>query len=161
MKIMKSVTAGLMCGLMLLFAGCGSDEPNQDPESQTYHGQMVSSIPAMNFTAAPVDQEVEVKWQDAGKTTATVEVDGFNVTLQQMGGKTIEIGDMDITGVKCEKNGDGTVTLTQPDFRCIAGKYETTGSLTGTISTGGELTLTLNYKPGSMPFEVNSVFTGN
>ncbi len=72
----------------------------------------------------------------------------------------IEIGDMKITDVSCVRSANGDFKFESKSFDCMAGRYEIIGgTLSGTIKSG-KLELTLNYKPGSMPFPVVSTFTG-
>ena len=44
------------------------------------------------------------------------------------------------------------------DFDVQAGEYRTRGSLEGTISKEGVLSLVMKYRPGTMPFEIVTEF---
>ena len=72
---------------------------------------------------------------------------------------SFDIGPMKINNIICTHDSDDNVTLSCESFECMAGKYLTLGSLEGIIKDG-TLDFTILYKPGSMPFEVKSQFTG-
>ena len=73
-------------------------------------------------------------------------------------GMPIEIGDMLIEQVEYAAFPSGGGYLMKKDFDIQAGKYRTRGSLEGTISKDGTLSLVMKYRPGTMPFEIVTEF---
>ena len=73
-------------------------------------------------------------------------------------GMPIEIGDMVIEQVEYAAFPSGGGYLIKKDFDIQAGNYRTRGSLEGTISKDGTLSLVMKYRPGTMPFEIVTEF---
>lgn len=150
-------------------AGCASDnihEPETDgmtPPSGTsgvtYDGKLTTSIPDMQmFEPATCTDYVKLVWKGGSHERADVEIGAFDVNVEMMQ-SAFNIGTMYIEDVVCTDNGDGSYTLDKPEFACQAGKYYTTGSLNGRYRPG-KVELTIEYKPGSMPFLCKSIFEG-
>ncbi len=142
-------------------AGCASDNIHQPEMDETvpvpgnagitYDGKLTTSIPDMPmFEPATCNDYVKLVWKDSSRERVDVEVGAFDVTVEMMQ-SAFNIGTMYIEDVACTDNGDGTYTLDKPEFACQAGKYYTTGSLSGRYQPG-KVELTIEYKPGSMPF---------
>ena len=72
-------------------------------------------------------------------------------------GMPIEIGDMVIEQVEYAAFPSGGGYLMKKDFDIQAGNYRTRGSLEGTISKEGTLSLVIKYYPGTMPFEIHRI----
>lgn len=165
-KTFLSAWHSMMACAMAMFAtlcltACSSDDDDAaTPAPQTFTGQLTTTLPSMpTFEALTDANTAVVTWDDAQQTTASVQLGAFTIAVTTpMGEKAYEIGAMTITNVACVKTG-GKMTMSQPAFQCMAGDFDTKGSLVGTLEDG-KLTFTLLYKPGSMPFDVQSVFEG-
>lgn len=159
-KLLRTLLTCLsLCCLVALFPSCDDDDEGPaQPKELNLKGDFVTSIPAMpTFEPLKVDNQVHVEWTDSKRTSATVKVGAFTLEVGMMG-KGFTIGEMNITEVPCTLAADGTMNFKKESFECQAGSYLTKGSLEGTYHKG-VLKLTLRYKPGSMPFECQSVFT--
>lgn len=166
MKIFKYFACALACGVMTMAPACSDDDDAPTPDADnssaeiTFQGTLTSSVPAMqDFTPFSTPDEAVLTWDDDAHTSATVTIGAFDINVAQMG-MSISIGDMTISGIKCEKESDGSVSMLAESFTCVAGDYTTRGSSDGELRDD-VLTLTVNYYPGAMPFEVSSVFTGS
>lgn len=152
-----------MAACAATLVSCSDDDEPATPSPQTFVGELESRIPMFPDFSTLDDDNATITWTDATATTCTIDLGGFDVHVDRPelpAPMDIEIGDMKITGVKCAKEADGSYKLEAASFDCMAGKYEIKGgSLSGTLKSG-TLVLTLNYKPGSMPFPVVSTFTG-
>jgi hypothetical protein len=73
-------------------------------------------------------------------------------------GMPIEIGDMVIEQVEYAAYPSGGGHLKHEGFDIQAGEYRTRGTLFGEITKDGALTLTMTYRPGTMPFDIVSEF---
>ena len=73
-------------------------------------------------------------------------------------GMPIEIGDMLIEQVEYAAYPSGGGHLKHEGFDIQAGEYRTRGTLFGEIAKDGALTLTLTYRPGTMPFDIVTEF---
>ncbi|MCC8114789.1 MAG: hypothetical protein LIP03_12540 [Bacteroidales bacterium] len=154
-------TVGVMLGLC---CGCASDnvhqpQPDLTPDPSTYQGEMFSRIPVFpTFAGVTAEDYAVVTWADEAQSSATITTGAFDVQIAEMG-FNIQIGEMNIPEVGCFRQGDGSIELSNLAFECQAGDYYTTGSLEGVVS-GDSISIVLKYRPGSMPFEVESTFTG-
>lgn len=158
--ILRHCTFSLVAILTAVsFTACSDDDETATFSPQSFTGELSTSIPAMpSFQAVSSSNAMTIIWADATQTSATVQLGEINLAVTTpMGEKVYQIGEMTIEGVTCTKEG-ATIQLSKPQFECQAGKYLTTGSLTGTLENN-ELSVTLLYKPGSMPFMVQSIFT--
>lgn len=142
------------------FTACSSDDEPSIPAPQTFSGTLTTTIPDMpSFEAIEGENSCIITWDNPEQTSATVRMGAFDIAMSTpMGERSYEIGEMVIAGVTCVNSGN-IITLTKENFECQAGDFLTTGSLTGELKNG-ILTLTLLYKPGSMPFDVQSVLVG-
>lgn len=149
-----------VCATMCFTACSSDDEDPITPTPQIFNGQLTTTLPSMpTFEALTNANTVVVTWGNPEQTMASVKLGAFTIEVNTpMGTKSYEIGEMTITNVACEKVGD-EITMSQPEFQCMAGDFDTKGSLVGTLENG-KLSFTLLYKPGSMPFDVQSVFEG-
>lgn len=150
---------------LLLFAfGCAGDnvhkpDPGAVPEDVKAEGSLTSSIPVFpTFEPIVTDNTVEIVWTNASATKATIKLSGFKLHVNEMN-LDIEIGEMAIEAVVFGYGEDGVARFEKSAFECQAGAYFTTGSLAGTYyPKSGAIDLTIDYKPGSMPFMVKSQF---
>lgn len=145
-----------------LVSSCAADnvhqpEPDPTPAPQRFEGHVTSSIPIIpSFNPVTDPNCVIIKWGDAQKATATVQTAGFAVDVAEVS-MHIEIGPMTITDVICHTEADGSITLTNDAFSCMAGSYLAKGRLSGVLA-GDDVKIDIYYRPGSMPFEVRSTF---
>lgn len=160
-QINKAFLIGL-CGI--LSCACASDnihqpEPDLTPAPQFFSGSITSSIPIFDFFV-PItsDNTALFSYTDETLSKASIELGIFFVDIKEIN-MSFEIGPMEIENVECTLDSDGNVLLSCEEFECMAGKYLTSGSLEGSI-IDGVLDFTIKYKPGSMPFEVKSQFSG-
>lgn len=164
--------------LLLIFMCLGCVSCTQDnvhmPETEvdswetttlTQPGHLTTTVPAVQeYLQGPIVDEMTLKveninTQHSGYVVLCTEPfsvnDPFVVDLLK---KSIEIGAMRIEGVEYAAYPSGGGYLKKDAFEVQAGEYTTRGSLYGEISKEGTLTLTLKYRPGTMPFEVVSRF---
>ena len=155
--------ASLSLSLSGLFASCSDDDNPEEPTSVTtnFSGTLSSSIPAFpDFAPVPTDNNVTMQWQSADKNHINLSISAFSLTVANMG-MNVEIGQMDIENITIQYDDKNFGIIPETEFECMAGKYETKGTISGSYDTPtGELTLTLDYKPGSMPFSVHSEYKG-
>ena len=149
-----------VCLSCLFMASCSDDSKHEDvppavPLEVYSQGTITTSIPAMPiFTPVQASNYVKISWADASRSVATVEVGAFDIEVEMMG-RTISIGTMKVSDVACTAKADGSIEFVKDNFVCQTGDYEVKGKLSGVYSEG-KLTVTVNYKPGSMPFECQS-----
>lgn len=147
-----------VCATMCFTACSGDDDDPATPDPQTFSGQLTTTLPSMpTFEALTDANTAVVTWANPEQTVASVKLGAFKIAVKTQD-KAYEIGEMTITDVACVKAGS-KITLSQPEFQCMAGSFSTKGSLTGTLENG-QLTFTLLYRPGAMPSDVQSVFEG-
>lgn len=148
----------------ILSWACASDnvhqpQPDLTPAPQLFSGTITSSIPIFDFFVPITSDNTSLfSYDDESLSSATIQLGKFFVDINEIS-MSFEIGPMTIENVVCSRGADGNISLSCEDFECVAGKYFTAGSLTGTI-TDGVLDFTIIYIPGSMPFEVKSHFSG-
>lgn len=151
----------------LAFAtSCASDNvhqprPDMWPENLAYGGEVASSIPLFpDFGPLMNTDSLHVVWNNNTRTRASLHLGEFSLYVDVVD-LHITIGDMNIENVAFIWDEEGNATINQPNFECQAGAYHTVGSLTGTYSANGNINITFDYKPGSMPFMVKSQFTAS
>lgn len=164
----------ILC-LGLVLVSCTQDnvhmpEIEQEEEAwetytQEFHGRLSTTVPLVQeYLEGPVLKDMTIRLKDfhiehSGHVTLTTEAfdvdDPFVYTLL---GKAISIGAMEIPQVEYAAYPSGGGYLKHEGFDIQAGEYRTRGSLFGEITKDGALTLTLTYRPGTMPFDIVSEF---
>lgn len=165
------------CASCLLLS-CTQDNvhmPAEETSTDTWETRTVD-CPGVLATTVPLMQEY---LQGTILREMTVHVDNCNTShsgyvdvrteafeindpfVTEMLGKAIEIGRMEIRDVEYAAFPTGGGYLKKDAFDVQAGEYRTRGSLYGELSSAGRLTLTLSYRPGTMPFEIVSKFETN
>lgn len=147
-----------------------------DGTSTDTWGTYTVDFPGVLTTTVPLMQEY---LQGAVRTEMTVHVDKFNTShsgyvdvrteafeindpfVTEMLGKAIEMGGMEISDVEYAAFPTGGGHFRKDAFEVQAGEYRTRGSLYGEFSSAGRLTITLRYRPGTMPFDIISEFETN
>lgn len=77
-------------------------------------------------------------------------------------GGSMNLGDFTISGVNVAAGENGSYSLNLGAFESEAGEMPISGtSLEGTITADGTASITVNFKPGSMPMDITAVFTGS
>lgn len=95
----------------------------------------------------------------AEENTVDVTLKGFG---KLSGGGSMNLEDFTISGVNVAAGTNGSYTLNLGTFESMAGSMAITGTnLTGTVAADGTATITVNFKPGSMPMDITAVFTGS
>lgn len=158
---LSSILKTWLLTLSLALVSCASDNihrPSPDdpyiPLDRTYTGSFVTSVPDFPvFDAVVSPQVIRVSEDAAGDYT--VETEPFDISISLMA-RDIHIGAMVITGVEGVDTPEG-LNLFIENFEVPGGDYIVKGSLTGSL-TDSNLTLTMDYRPGSMPFNCHSVF---
>lgn len=151
--------------LLVLCAGCASDnvhmpEPDLTPAPKQYDGISSSGIPIFpSFVPQSSANYAVVTWLNEELTAMNLEMGSFSVDIAEVQ-MHIEIGNMLIQNVPCQKTSDDCYEFALDEFSCQAGAYYTTGSLQGSLDKD-QLTFTLLYRPGSMPFDVETIFTSD
>lgn len=159
-----SIRGILAASVAAILVGCASDnvhqpKPELRPENLAYAGELESSIPLFpDFGPLLNADSLSVEWDNSTRTRASLHLGEFTLYVDVVD-LQITIGQMDIENVAFVWDAEGGATLMQPDFECQAGAYHTLGSLTGTLHSDGNIDVSLDYKPGAMPFMVHSQFT--
>ncbi len=134
-------------------------EPDNTPPPQQYDGVSTSGIPIFSFFVPQAsDNYAVVTWLNEEQTAMNLEMGAYSVDIAEIA-SGFDIGAMLIQNIPCTKIGEGRFEFALEEFACQAGAYYTTGSLTGSLNNA-KLDFTLLYRPGSMPFEVETVFQG-
>lgn len=95
----------------------------------------------------------------AAENTVDITLKGF---AKLSGGGSMNLEDFTISGVNVAAGTNGSYTLSLGAFESMAGSMAITGTnLTGTVAANGTATITVNFKPGSMPMDITAVFTGS
>lgn len=132
-------------------------EPFDD--SRRYEGTLTSSVPAMAAMMEPVTTAdfMELRnMTDKSSGYATLVLGQFDITIPAPMNKVIGIGEMVIDSVQYAFYPNGNGMFFKDDFEVMAGRFNTKGTLQGTFSADGGVTMTMDYKPGSMPFTCHS-----
>ena len=162
-SILSLMRRSALCAIALTMAvfvsSCSKDEEQMIPSPQTFKGELITTLPSMpTFEAVACENTATMTWHNVEQTSASIHLDAFKLSMQTpIGERSYEIGAMNITNVPCSKSGS-SFTISKHDFECQAGDFATKGTVEGTL-TNGKLTLTIIYKPGTMPMDVQSVFT--
>lgn len=164
----------ILC-LGLVLVSCTQDNvhmPDDEQSTETWE-VYTKDFPCHMTTTVPLVQEY---LQGPVLGNMTVQVADFNIShsgyvtirTESFGmddpfvvgilGKAIEIGAMEIQKVEYAAYPSGGGYLKHEGFDIQAGEYRTRGSLFGEITKDGSLTLTLTYRPGTMPFDIVSEF---
>lgn len=165
---MKKNILSLMCkcalctaalSLAIFAESCSKNEEPAIPSPQNFNGDMVTTLPSMpTFEPITCENTATVTWHNVEQSAATVHLGAFKLSVQTpMGERAYEIGAMNITNVPCSKSGN-MITIPEYNFECQADEYITKGTIKGSLNNN-KLTLTIVYKPGTMPMDVQSVFT--
>lgn len=139
--------------------------PAEDDDFQNefyYVGTLTSSVPSMAALMEPVTTPDHVRLTGmTGKTSgyATLVLGAFDISVAAMG-MNISMGEMTIEGVQYAIYPNGNGMFFKEDFETMSGQYDTKGSLSGTFSADGSIEMSMDYRPGSMPFECHSEFSG-
>lgn len=146
----------------------GSGQETWETYTASYPGLLSTTVPLMQeYMQGPVRTEMTVqvcRFHSAHSGYVDVRTGAFEIDdpfVTDLLGKTIAIGAMDIRDVEYAAFPSGGGYFKKDAFELQAGEYNVRGSLYGELSASGRLTLTLRYKPGTMPFEVLSEFDTN
>ena len=133
--------------------------------AQEFRGEFHTTVPVVQeHLQGPVVVSTKVRIENfhiEHSGYIRVLTEGFSVDdpfVVSILGMPIEIGDMVIEQVEYAAFPSGGGYLMKKDFDIQAGKYRTRGSLEGTISKDGTLSLVMKYRPGTMPFEIVTEF---
>lgn len=137
--------------------------PEEDFETDVHYvGTLTSGVPSMEALMEPVTTDCEMYLKDKTDKSsgyATLVLGAFDITVEAMG-MNISMGEMTIEDVQYAVYPNGNGMFFKDDFQTMAGNYDTSGSLSGTFGADGSIEMTMVYKPGSMPFDCQSVFSG-
>ena len=119
------------------------------------------TTPGGNTTESTEDCKVII--ENPTGSTVDVTISGFNNTSGSMN----YFEKFTVTGVNVTKANDGSYSLNIGSFE--ADTQKTTGeilaitgtSLSGTVKSDGTTTITVVFKPGSMPWDITADFTGS
>lgn len=175
---MKSVL--LLNGLALavgLFSACTQDnvhapepeivivEKEVAPEKEAFddslyfEGTLKTSVPEKPEMMSPVTTTDFMQFKGMTSKSsgyATLVLGSFNITIPALGNRVIAIGEMTIDSVQYAFYPNGNGMFFKDNFEVEAGSYLTQGSLKGEFSAAGGVTMTMDYKPGTMPFQCHS-----
>lgn len=133
--------------------------------AQEFSGEFHTTVPVVQeYLQGPVVVPTKVRIENfhiehSGYVRLLTE--GFSVDdpfVVDILGMPIEIGDMLVEQVEYAAFPSGGGYVKKENFDIQAGKYRTRGSLEGTISKDGTLSLVMKYRPGTMPFEIVTEF---
>ncbi len=173
MHLGKSLSLAL-CAIGIL-ASCTQDNVHMpeggvemegwDTTTVSYSGVLSTTVPLVQeYMHGPVVLPMTVRmgeFHPSHSTYVTVSTEAFSVNdpfVVDLLSKAIDIGAMEIQNVEYAAFPTGGGYLKKEAFDIQAGDYRTRGSLQGELSAEGYLTLTLTYRPGTMPFDIVSVF---
>lgn len=92
------------------------------------------------------------------ENTVDITLNGF----ANVEGSPMTLGNFTISGVNVTVGENGSYLLNLGEFESEAGDIAITGtSLKGTITAEGIASITVIFKPGSMPMDITTVFTGS
>jgi hypothetical protein len=133
--------------------------------AQEFSGEFHTTVPVVQeYLQGPVVVPTKVRIESfhiehSGYVRLLTE--GFSVDdpfVVDILGMPIEIGDMLVEQVEYAAFPSGGGYVKKENFDIQAGNYRTRGSLEGTISKDGTLSLVMKYRPGTMPFEIVTEF---
>lgn len=133
--------------------------------TQEFPGRLSTTVPLVQeYLEGPVLKDMTIRLKDfhiehSGHVVICTEA--FDVDapfVSTLLGKAISIGAMEIPQVEYAAYPSGGGHLKHEGFDIQAGEYRTRGTLFGEITKDGALTLTLTYRPGTMPFDIVSEF---
>ena len=134
-------------------------EKEQFDDSLYFEGTLTTSVPAMASVMSPVTNADFMQFKgmtDKSSGYATLVLGGFNITIPVAGNRVITIGEMTIDSVQYAFYPNGNGMFFRENFEVEAGSYLVQGSLQGTFSATGGITMIMDYKPGTMPFLCHS-----
>ena len=166
----------LVCALCLI--SCTQDNVHVPDEGNvpetwetytaSYPGILSSTVPLMEESMqGPVKSQMTIRisnFHSAHSGYVDIYIPQFSINdpfVLGLMGKAIEIGEMEIDDVEFAAFPSGGGYFRKDKFEVQAGEYTVRGSLQGELSSAGSLTFALHYKPGAMPFEVQSEFDTN
>lgn len=104
-------------------------------------------------------QECNAVIKRAAENTVDITLNGF---ANASGGGAMTLGDFTISGVNVTAGENGSYSLDLGEFESQAGKMAITGtSLQGTVTADGKASITVIFRPGSMPLNITAAFTGS
>lgn len=133
--------------------------------TQDFPGILSTTVPLVQeHLQGPVLKDMTIRLKDfhighSGHVIICTEA--FDVDapfVSSLLGKDIRIGAMEIPQVEYAAYPSGGGHLKHEGFDIQAGEYRTRGTLFGEITKDGALTLTMTYRPGTMPFDIVSEF---
>ena len=165
---------GFLCmGIMLV--SCTQDNVHMPEDgagmetwetyTQDFPGILSTTVPLVQeHLQGPVLKEMTIRLENfhiehSGHVIICTEA--FDVDapfVSSLLGKDIRIGAMEIPQVEYAAYPSGGGHLKHEGFDIQAGEYRTRGTLEGTISKEGTLSLVIKYYPGTMPFEIVTEF---
>lgn len=104
-------------------------------------------------------QECNAVIKRAAENTVDITLNGFD---KLSGGGAMTLGNFTISGVNVTAGENGSYSLDLGEFESQAGEMAITGtSLQGTVAADGKASITVIFKPGSMPLNITAAFTGS
>ena len=133
--------------------------------AQDFSGEFHTTVPLVQeHLQGPVLKDMTIRLKDfhighSGHVIICTEAfDVDDPFVSSLLGKDIRIGAMEIPQVEYAAYPSGGGHLKHEGFDIQAGEYRTRGTRFGEITKDGALTLTLTYRPGTMPFDIVSEF---
>ena len=143
----------------------GADMEKWETYTQDFTGRLSTTVPLVQeHLQGPVLKDMSIRLKNfhieysAHIVICTEAFDVDDPFVSDLLGKAISIGAMEIPQVEYAAYPSGGGHLKHEGFDIQAGEYRTRGSLFGEITKDGALTLTLTYRPGTMPFDIVSEF---
>ena len=155
---------------VMVLSSCASDNIHEGDDTSTtsttdyIDGSLSSSIPAFPSFQPVVCQDFAIiDISDAnndGTMNATITIGAFDIYVNVIN-RTFSIGTMVIEDMECTQDADGFYSFSKSDTECQAGDYlAKINNIEGTYRDG-VLALEMEYKLGTMPFFIKSVFSNN
>lgn len=133
--------------------------------TQDFPGILSTTVPLVQeHLQGPVLKDMTIRLKDfhiGHSSHVIICTEAFDVDdpfVSSLLGKDIRIGAMEIQKVEYAAYPSGGGYFRKEAFDIQAGEYRTRGSLFGEITKDGALTLTLTYRPGTMPFDIVSEY---
>ena len=143
----------------------GADMEKWETYTQDFTGRLSTTVPLVQeHLQGPVLKDMSIRLKNfhiehSGHIVICTEAfDVDDPFVSDLLGKAISIGAMEIPQVEYAAYPSGGGHLKHEGFDIQAGEYRTRGYLFGEITKDGALTLTLTYRPGTMPFDIVSEF---